>query len=48
LAVLAKRFEKYTLTLHPQKTRLIALHRPNSNDRGRIDCRLDGFARHVR
>ena len=31
-AVLAKRFEKYALTLHPQKTRLIALHRPGSND----------------
>jgi hypothetical protein len=34
-AVLAKRFEKYALTLHPQKTRLIALHRPSSKDRGR-------------
>ena len=34
-AVLAKRLEKYTLTLHPQKTRLIALHRPGSKDRGR-------------
>src|SRR6516165_5349611 len=34
-AVLAKRFEKYALTLHPQKTRLIALHRPGSKDRGR-------------
>jgi group II intron reverse transcriptase/maturase len=31
-AVLAKRFEKYALTLHPQKTRLIALHRPGSNE----------------
>ena len=31
-AVLAKRFEKYALTLHPQKTRLLALHRPTSND----------------
>jgi hypothetical protein len=31
-AVLAKRFEKYALTLHPQKTRLIALHRPGAND----------------
>jgi group II intron reverse transcriptase/maturase len=31
-AVLAKRFEKYALTLHPQKTRLIALYRPGSND----------------
>ncbi|HYV73579.1 MAG TPA: reverse transcriptase domain-containing protein [Candidatus Binatia bacterium] len=30
LAVLAKRFEKYALTLHPYKTRLIALHRPVS------------------
>jgi group II intron reverse transcriptase/maturase len=34
-AVLAKRFEKYALTLHPQKTRLIALHRPGSKDRDR-------------
>jgi retron-type reverse transcriptase len=31
-AVLAKRFEKYALTLHPQKTRLLALRRPGSND----------------
>src|ERR1019366_7377148 len=31
-AVLAKRFEKYALTLHPQKTRLTALHRPGSDD----------------
>ena len=34
-AVLAKRFEKYALTLHPQKTRLIALHRPRPKDRDR-------------
>jgi DDE domain len=31
-ATLAKCFEKYALPLHPQKTRLIALHRPGSND----------------
>jgi len=34
-AVLAKRFEKYALTLHPQKTRLIAFHRPGPKDRPR-------------
>lgn len=28
LAVLAKRFEKYGLTLHPEKTRLVAFQRP--------------------
>jgi len=33
LAVLAKRFEKYALTLHPQKTRLITLHRPVADGR---------------
>jgi hypothetical protein len=33
LAVLAKRFEKYALTLHPQKTRLITLHRPGADGR---------------
>ena len=34
-AVLAKRFEKYALTLHPEKTRLIAFHRPGPKDRPR-------------
>jgi hypothetical protein len=34
-AVLGKRFAKYALTLHPQKTRLLALHRPGSKDRTR-------------
>ena len=29
LAVLPKRFERYGLTLHPEKTRLVAFQRPN-------------------
>ena len=33
LAVLPKRFEKYGLTLHPEKTRLVQFNRPRSNDR---------------
>ena len=33
LAVLVKRFEKYALTLHPHKTRLITLHRPVAGGR---------------
>jgi RNA-directed DNA polymerase len=33
--VLPKRFSKYALTLHPEKTRLIAFHRPDP--RGRSD-----------
>jgi group II intron reverse transcriptase/maturase len=35
LAVLAKRFAKYGLSLHPDKTRLIAFHRPGPGDRPR-------------
>jgi len=35
LAVLAKRFERYALSLHPQKTRLLALNRPSPNERTR-------------
>jgi group II intron reverse transcriptase/maturase len=31
--VLAKRFAKYGLTLHPDKTRLIPFHRPQDSDR---------------
>ena len=34
-AVLAKRFEKYALTLHADKTRLIPFSRPGPNDRPR-------------
>jgi RNA-directed DNA polymerase len=33
LAVLPKRFEKYGLTLHPEKTRLVKFRRPRSGDR---------------
>jgi group II intron reverse transcriptase/maturase len=33
LAVLPKRFEKYGLTLHPEKTRLVKFNRPRPNDR---------------
>ena len=32
-AVLPKRFEKYGLTLHPEKTRLVEFNRPRSGDR---------------
>ena len=37
LAVLAKRFEKYGLTLHPDKTRLIPFRSPNRGDSRRDD-----------
>jgi len=33
LDVLPKRFEKYGLTLHPEKTRLVQFNRPRPNDR---------------
>lgn len=33
-AVLPKRFGKYGLTLHPDKTRLVAFHRPKRDDDG--------------
>jgi group II intron reverse transcriptase/maturase len=33
LAVLPKRFEKYGLTLHPEKTRLVKFRRPRSDER---------------
>lgn len=33
LAVLPKRFERYGLTLHPEKTRLVQFNRPRPNDR---------------
>jgi hypothetical protein len=32
LDVLPKRFGKYSLTLHPDKTRLVPFHRPDRND----------------
>jgi len=34
-AVLAKRFAKYALTLHPEKTQLVLFKRPGPNDRPR-------------
>jgi group II intron reverse transcriptase/maturase len=37
LAVLPKRFEKYGLTLHPDKTKLVRFERPNPRDSGRDD-----------
>jgi uncharacterized protein YacL (UPF0231 family) len=40
-AVLAKRFGKYALMLHPQKTRLIALHRPGSNASARTKMSME-------
>jgi group II intron reverse transcriptase/maturase len=43
LDVLPKRFGKYGLTLHPEKTRLIAFHRPTSPDGTRQDRRPDTF-----
>ena len=33
--VLVKRFAKYGLTIHPEKTRLVRFHRPNSASRGK-------------
>jgi group II intron reverse transcriptase/maturase len=33
--VLPKRFAKYALTLHPEKTRLLPFHKPGPNDRPR-------------
>jgi group II intron reverse transcriptase/maturase len=35
LNVLPKRFGKYGLTLHPEKTRLVPFHRPSSSDGGK-------------
>jgi RNA-directed DNA polymerase len=35
--VLPKRFGKYGLTLHPEKTRLVPFHRPDRHD-GDGDC----------
>lgn len=43
LAVLAKRFAKYGLTLHPEKTRLIDFRRPNGNGDGPGSFDVLGF-----
>ena len=37
MAVLPKRFGKYGLTLHPEKTRLVEFRRPHRDDRDRSD-----------
>ena len=37
LAVVSKRFEKYGLTMHPDKTRLLDFRSPNHSDRHRKD-----------
>lgn len=42
LAVLASRFAKYGLTLHPEKTRLVAFKRPDGVDRHDDDNGPDG------
>jgi group II intron reverse transcriptase/maturase len=38
LAVLPKRFERFGLRLHPEKTRLLLFKRPRLRDNGRDDC----------
>lgn len=43
MAVLAKRFAKYGLTLHPEKTRLIDFRRPTDNGDGPGSFDLLGF-----
>jgi group II intron reverse transcriptase/maturase len=42
LAVLSKRFEKYGLSLHPDKTRLVDFRSPNHSERRRNDEGNDG------
>ena len=42
LAVISKRFEKYGLSVHPEKTRLIDFRSPSHPDRGRNDSGSDG------
>jgi RNA-directed DNA polymerase len=37
LEVLPKRFEKYGLTLHPEKTKLVAFRRPDQQGPGEVD-----------
>lgn len=44
-AVLAERFAKYALTLHPEKTRLLPFTRPHSNDRPRGGSRDQAVVR---
>jgi RNA-directed DNA polymerase len=43
LEVLPKRFGKYGLTLHPEKTRLVRFRRPSSPDGGKRDARPGTF-----
>ncbi len=43
LEVLPKRFGKYGLTLHPEKTRLVSFRRPSSPDGGKRDARPGTF-----
>jgi RNA-directed DNA polymerase len=43
LDVLPKRFGKYGLTLHPEKTRLMPFHRPSSLDGGKRGARPGTF-----
>lgn len=43
LEVLSKRFGKYGLTLHPEKTRLVRFRRPSSPDGGKRDARSGTF-----
>ena len=43
LTVLPKRFGKYGLTLHPEKTRLLDFRRPSSDDDNRGSFELLGF-----
>jgi group II intron reverse transcriptase/maturase len=43
LEVLPKRFGKYGLTLHPEKTRLVRFRRPSSPDGGKRDARAGTF-----
>jgi RNA-directed DNA polymerase len=43
LVVLAKRFEKYGLTLHPEKTKLIGFRRPTGNGDGSGSFDVLGF-----
>ncbi len=43
MEVLPKRFGKYGLTLHPEKTRLVRFRRPSSPDGGKRDARPGTF-----
>ena len=44
MAVISKRFEKYSLTVHPEKTKLVDFRAPNHYDRRR-DGKLSGVDR---